>query len=159
MGPLSLKLGRAVSPGTALALYLRMIPLTAMGTIRSTSNLNEYKPLVNCPHSSILPTAPGIIDLIFVSHDRHWKGKSSPASPLDSLSPSSFPEGIVPVLPPSHADSRMPFHLSFSLSMCGPEKGMQNQQRVQEGKWKMIIRQTENYCSKHKQNALKLSSD
>lgn len=122
VGPLSLKLGRAVSPGTALALYLRMIPLTAMGTIRSTSNLNEYKPLVNCPHSSILPTAPGIIDLIFVSHDRHWKGNPLLLLPLIPCHLALFPEIIVPVLPPStlipHA---LPFVL-FSLHVWAWER-------------------------------------
>ena len=86
------------------------------------------------------PTAPGIIDLIFVPHDRHLEGKSSPASPLDSLSPCSFPEGIVPVLPPSHADSRIPFYICPFLSPCvGLRKGCRTSGgfRKANGKWSL----------------------
>lgn len=63
------------------------------------------KTIVNCPYSSILPTAPGIIDLIFVSHDRHLEGKSSLFQRvlfLSSLHPMLIPKcpSICPFLSP-----------------------------------------------------------
>lgn len=125
----------AVSPGTALALYLRMIPLTAMGNTRFYIKLEWIQTISQLSPQFHPPYCLRDHRFDQASHDRHWKGKSSPASPWFLVTQALFQRLFLSSLHPTLIPACPPFVL-FSPCVglrkeCRTSRGF----RKANGKW------------------------